>query len=51
MTKRRIRHLPVVENGQLNGLVSMGDLVNWVMQSQRHTIQQLQGYISGEYPG
>jgi CBS domain-containing protein len=51
MTCRRIRHLPVVDNGALVGLVSMGDLVNWVMQSQRHTIQQLQGYISGEYPG
>lgn len=51
MTGRRIRHLPVVEDGGLVGLVSMGDLVNWVMQSQRHTIQQLQGYISGEYPG
>ena len=51
MTSRRIRHLPVVEDGALIGLVSMGDLVNWVMQSQRHTIQQLQGYISGEYPG
>ena len=51
MTKRRIRHLPVVDNGRLKGLVSMGDLVNWVMQSQRHTILQLQGYISGEYPG
>lgn len=51
MTSRRIRHLPVVEDGRLVGLVSMGDLVNWVMQSQRHTIQQLHGYISGEYPG
>ncbi len=51
MTSRRIRHLPVVDDGRLTGLVSMGDLVNWVMQSQRHTIQQLHGYISGEYPG
>lgn len=51
MTCRRIRHLPVVENGHLKGLVSMGDVVNWAMQSQRQTIQQLQGYISGEYPG
>jgi len=51
MTGNRIRHLPVVEDGQLVGLVSIGDLVSWVMQSQRHTIQQLQGYISGDYPG
>jgi signal-transduction protein with cAMP-binding, CBS, and nucleotidyltransferase domain len=51
MTSRRIRHLPVVEDGRLVGLVSMGDLVNWAMQSQRHTILQLQGYISGDYPG
>lgn len=51
MTSHRIRHLPVVDDGQLRGLISMGDLVNWVMLSQRHTIQQLQGYISGEYPG
>jgi len=51
MTGKRIRHLPVVDDGQLIGLVSIGDLVSWVMQSQRHTIQQLQGYISGDYPG
>ena len=51
MTINRIRHLPVVDDGQLIGLVSMGDLVSWVMQSQRHTIEQLQGYISGDYPG
>jgi CBS domain-containing protein len=52
MTSNRIRHLPVVnDEGKALGLVSMGDLVNWVMQSQRHTIQQLHGYISGEYPG
>ena len=52
MTSNRIRHLPVVtDDNRPIGLISMGDLVNWVMQSQRHTIQQLQGYISGEYPG
>jgi CBS domain-containing protein len=52
MTANRIRHLPVVtEDNRPIGLISMGDLVNWVMQSQRHTILQLQGYISGDYPG
>lgn len=51
MTSRRIRHLPVIDDGKLAGLVSMGDLVNWVMHTQRHTIQQLHGYIAGEYPG
>ena len=53
MTGNRIRHLPVVDEGKLVGLISIGDLVNWVMNTQRHTIAQLQGYISGagEYPG
>lgn len=53
MTGNRIRHLPVVDDGKLVGLISIGDLVSWVMNSQRHTIAQLQGYISGagEYPG
>lgn len=51
MTTRRIRHLPVIDNGALLGIVSMGDLVNWIIMTQRHTILQLHGYISGEYPG
>jgi len=51
MTTHRIRHLPVVDDDRLVGLISMGDLVQWVMHSQRHTILQLQGYIAGEYPG
>jgi CBS domain-containing protein len=51
MTCNRIRHLPVVDDGHVVGLISMGDLVRWVMLSQRHTIQQLQCYISGDYPG
>ena len=51
MTGNRIRHLPVVDDGRLVGLISIGDLVSWVMNSQRHTIQQLQGYIAGDYPG
>jgi CBS domain-containing protein len=51
MTCNRIRHLPVVDDDRLIGVISMGDLVRWVMQSQRNTIQQLHGYIAGEYPG
>lgn len=51
MTRNRIRHLPVVDDGQLMGVISMGDLVNWVMLSQESTIHQLQGYIAGDYPG
>jgi len=51
MTEKRIRHLPVVVEDRLVGLISMGDLVNWVMESQKSTIQQLQGYIAGDYPG
>ncbi|MFU8892618.1 MAG: CBS domain-containing protein [Luteolibacter sp.] len=50
MTKNRIRHLPVVDAGELIGLVSMGDIVNWMLQTQRHLIQQLHGYIAGDYP-
>ncbi len=51
MTWHRIRHLPVLEESRLIGLISMGDLVRWAMESQKHTILQLQGYISGDYPG
>jgi CBS domain-containing protein len=50
MTVNRIRHLPVVDDGKLVGVVSIGDVVNWIMQAQRHAIKQLTGYISGQYP-
>lgn len=51
MTEKRIRHLPVIVEDRLVGLISMGDLVNFVMDAQKSTIQHLQGYISGDYPG
>jgi CBS domain-containing protein len=47
MTKHRVRHLPVLQDGKLTGLVSIGDLVNAVISMQRTTIEQLQTYISG----
>lgn len=51
MSEKRIRHLPVIVDGRLVGIISMGDIVNWVMESQKSTIQQLHGYITGDYPG
>ncbi|QKK01329.1 MAG: CBS domain-containing protein [Pseudomonadota bacterium] len=47
MTSKRIRHLPVVEDGELLGVVSIGDLVNAVIGDQRQLIEQLERYVSG----
>jgi CBS domain-containing protein len=47
MTEQRIRHLPVVENGQVIGLVSIGDLVKATIDEQQFTINQLKNYIVG----
>ena len=51
MTNRRFRYLPVVSNGDLVGLVSIGDLVKWVISAQDALIGQLESYIKGSYPG
>ena len=47
MTERRVRHLPVIENGQIIGLVSIGDLVKATIDEQEFTINQLKNYIAG----
>jgi len=51
ITAKRIRHLPVVENGKLLGLVSSGDLTRWVSRGRENEIQQLIEFITGKYPG
>lgn len=48
MTQKRFRHLPVMEEGTLLGLVSIGDLVNAVIDDQQALIQQLERYVSGQ---
>jgi CBS domain-containing protein len=50
MTLRRIRHLPVVEQGKVVGIVSIGDLVRKVVSAQSEIIQELREYISGPPP-
>lgn len=47
MTENRVRHLPVAEGKTLLGIISIGDLVNWIISSQNSAIEQMEQYITG----
>jgi len=51
MSEHHIRHLPVLEEGKMAGIISIGDLVNWIISAQSATIEQLHGYITDRYAG
>jgi CBS domain-containing protein len=51
MNDHHVRHLPVIEENKVIGIVSIGNLVNWIISAQKATIDHLESYISGRYPG
>ena len=50
MTQKRCRHLPVIDDGELLGLVSIGDLSCWMVHDKNYLIDQLFNYVTDQYP-
>ena len=50
MTENRVRHIPVLEEDKLAGLISIGDCVNWIISAQTAAIDDLERFVTGAYP-
>ena len=47
MSEKRVRHLPVLEEGRIVGMISIGDMVNWIISAQTAAIDQMENYLAG----
>ncbi len=50
MTENRVRHLPVVDGETVVGVISIGDLVNWIISTQSAQLEQMEQYLTGGFP-